>query len=64
MEYDYVVATDSQKFADAPPAVLRALNRMSWAAKKTMADGSFEKFNELLAVGYFAEGKMGVSINL
>lgn len=61
MPYEYVVATDTKAFSDAPPAVMTALESLEWAAARAVEDNSFEIFNELLAVGYFQDSKMGVS---
>lgn len=61
MPYKYVVAVDSKGFREAPKEILRALHRLTWAGEQSVTDGSFNKFNELLTVGYFEEQKMGVS---
>lgn len=61
MPYKYVVAVESKSFGDAPAGIIDALQRLTWAGKRTVQDGAFEEFNELLAVGYFQNGKMGVS---
>ena len=60
MPYKYVVAVDSKGFNEAPPPIINALKRLELSAKASVYDGSFTSFNELLAVGYFEEGKMGV----
>ncbi len=64
MPYKYIVAVDSKPFSEAPDLILNVLHRLQWAAGQTHAadDGSFTGFNELLAVGYLEEQKMGVSI--
>ena len=59
--YNYVVAVDSKPFSAAPAPILDALQRLAWAGNKSVGDGTFQGFNELLAVGYFEEGKMNVS---
>ncbi|KAI9804405.1 MAG: hypothetical protein M1825_001304 [Sarcosagium campestre] len=59
MPYKYVVDVDSKGFDEAPRPIIRALRRMTWAGQESILDGSFQKFNELLAVGYFEEQKMG-----
>lgn len=59
MPYKYVVAVDSKSFGEAPKAILRALHRLTWAGEQAVTDGTFQKFNELLTVGYFQEQKMG-----
>lgn len=64
MPYKYVVAVDSKSFGEAPKAILRALHRLTWAGEQAVTDGTFQKFNELLTVGYFQEQKMGVSCSL
>lgn len=112
MPYKYVVAVASRSFADAPAAMMSAINRMTWAAKDAIEHDNedtdiamlrneqrniemayqnvsragipkdprdqatalairdttpiplvpaFDPFNELLAVGYYTESKMGVS---
>ena len=61
MPYKYVVEVDSKSFGGAPQPILDALQRLTWAGKRTVGDGTFREFNELLAVGYFEEGKMDVS---
>ncbi|MCJ1286510.1 hypothetical protein MMC26_005856 [Xylographa opegraphella] len=59
MPYKYVVAVDSKAFSEAPAPIISALKQLQLAAKVSVHDGSFTSFNELLAVGYFEEGKMG-----
>ena len=61
MPYKYVVAVDSKGFNEAPAPIINAVKRLEIAAKASIRYGSFTSFNELLAVGYFEEGKMGVS---
>ena len=58
MPYKYVVAVDSKGFNEAPPPIISALKRLEWAASASVH--TFKTFNELLAVGYFEDGKMGV----
>ena len=60
LPYDYDVKTDDTAFKDAPMLILDALQRLSWAGKYAVGDDCKE-FNEILAVGYFEEGKMDVS---
>ncbi|KAI9884066.1 MAG: hypothetical protein M1823_004156 [Watsoniomyces obsoletus] len=61
MPYKYIVAVDSKPFSEAPDLILNVLHRLQWAANQTHAadDGPFGGFNELLAVGYLEEQKMG-----
>lgn len=61
MPYEYVVDVEQRGFRDAPPAILTALHRCEWAATRSLGHGTFQPFNELLAIGYFEAGKMGVS---
>ena len=56
----YVVPQDSKPFRDAPDVIMKGLNRMTWAGRRTVTDGSFKDFNELLALGYFEKQKIGV----
>ena len=56
-----MVATDCVGFGEAPAGVIDALQRLTWAGRKAVQDGTFINFNELLAVGYFEKGSMGVS---
>lgn len=60
MPYKYVVDVDSKPFADAPGPIFQALNRLTWAGRKTVDDGTFKPFNELLTLGYFEQQKIGV----
>lgn len=60
MPYKFVVPQDSKAFKDAPAVILNGLDRMTWAGRKTVTDGSFVDFNELLALGYFEKQKIGV----
>lgn len=62
MPYNYVVDVDSKGFSEAPDVVMNALNRLTWAGKRVVKDGSFEDFNEELVLGYFEKQKIGVSI--
>ena len=64
MPYKYVVDVDSKSFAAAPRTILGALHRLTWAGEETVTDGDFQKFNELLTLGYFAEQKIDVSLVL
>lgn len=60
MPYKFVVPQDSKAFKDAPDVIMNGLNRMTWAGRHTVTDGSFKDFNELLALGYFEKQKIGV----
>lgn len=60
MPYKFVVPQDSKAFKDAPGVIMNGLNRMTWAGRTTVTDGSFKDFNELLALGYFEKQKIGV----
>lgn len=65
MPYNYVVGHDnSTSMADAPVGIKEAVRRMTWAAKRNIADSDFINFNEVLAIGYFETMKMGVRILL
>ncbi|MCJ1400048.1 hypothetical protein MMC11_003251 [Xylographa trunciseda] len=59
MPYKYVVAVDSKGFNEAPAPIIDALKSLEWAARQSVHDNTFKSFNELLAVGYFEDGKMG-----
>ena len=60
--YKYVVGhAASTSFKDAPKPILEAVRRLTWAGKHVVPrDDTFMPFNELLAVGYFEDGSMGV----
>ena len=61
MPYNYVVGHDnSTSLADAPEGIKEAVRRMTWAAKRAVADEDFVAFNEVLAIGYFETMKMNV----
>ena len=62
MPYKYVVSVDSKSFSEAPKPVMNALNRLTWAARRCVSDGSFVDFNEELVLGYFEKQAIGVSI--
>ena len=65
MPYNYVVGHDnSTSLADAPAGIKEAIRRMTWAAKRNIADTDFIDFNEVLAIGYFETMKMNVRIFL
>lgn len=58
-----MVSVDSKAFSDAPPEILTALGRLSWATEQavTRVGGQYQPPNELLALGYLEEMKIGVS---
>jgi hypothetical protein len=62
MPYKYVVAVDSKGFNEAPPVIMRALGRLSWATEQavTAAGDPFLQPNELLTLGYFEDMSIGV----
>lgn len=60
--YKFVAAPDSKGFSEAPPAILDALNRLTWAGQDAIQDGSYRPFNELLCLGYMENQKIGVSL--
>lgn len=60
MPYKFVVPQDSKAFKDAPGVIMNGLNRMTWAGRKAVTNGSFKDFNELLALGYFEKQRIGV----
>jgi hypothetical protein len=53
----------SKGFDEAPPVIIKALKRLTWAGKQTLAETvePFHPFNELLSIGYFEETSIGVS---
>ena len=61
MPYDYVAVADSAPFSQAPPAILNALNRLTWAGDHATQRSPHPPRNELLAVGYMETMKMNVS---
>ena len=62
MPYGYVVNVDQRSFRDAPPVIMRAMDRCEWAATQSDLDPQEHKpFNEVLVIGYFEAGKMEVS---
>lgn len=61
LPYKFVAAPDSKGFSEAPPAILDALNHLTWAGQDAIQDGSYRPFNELLCLGYMENQKIGVS---
>lgn len=57
--YKYIAAVDSKGFSEAPPVILDTLNRLTWAGRDAVRDGSFEPFNEILCVAYHEKMGMG-----
>jgi hypothetical protein len=53
----------SKGFDEAPPVIIKALKRLTWAGKQTLAETMepYHPFNELLSIGYFEETSIGVS---
>lgn len=62
MPYKYIVDVDSKSFGEAPSTIMKILQRLTWAGRQAVMDGSFKPFNELLAVGYFEEQRMNVGL--
>ena len=60
MPYKYAAksGTPSGAFSTAPDPVVAALGRLNWAAKKVVPDGSFQKPNEMLVIGYMTDNGM------
>ena len=54
------MAVESHPLNDAPAPICTSLQRMRWA-KKAIGSSKDKEFNELLQIGYFEKGKMGVS---
>ena len=52
---------DSKGFSEAPPAILNALNHLTWAGQDAVQDGSYRPFNELLCLGYMETQSISVS---
>ncbi len=61
MPYKYIVSVSSKGFSEAPKPVMDALNRLTWAGRYCVTDGSFKDFNEELVLGYFEKQAIGVS---
>ena len=60
MPYKYVMAVQSTPFTQAPQPILAALQRLRWAGQR-IGQTREQEFNEMLAVGYFEDARMGVS---
>ena len=65
LPYDYVVSHEdnSTPFHAAPTQIREVLRRVTWAAQHIVGEQDTNPFNEVLAVGYFEGGKMGVCIS-
>jgi hypothetical protein len=63
MEYKYVAKVDTVAFSEAPPQIMHALGRLSWATEHVvnMVGDKYLPPNELLMLGYFEDMKIGVS---
>ncbi|KAI2793724.1 hypothetical protein POX_a00308 [Penicillium oxalicum] len=59
--YKYVVSVNSKAFSEAPTEILTALGRLSWATEQAVkrSGGEYQPPNELLALGYFEQMKIG-----
>ena len=62
LPYDYIVSheDDSTPFYTAPTQIREVLRRVTWAAQHIVDEQDINPFNEVLAVGYFEGGRMGV----
>ena len=60
LPYNFVAAPDSKGFSEAPPAILDALNHVTWAGQDAVQDGSFRPFNELLCLAYMEDQSIKV----
>jgi len=62
MPYKFIVAQGCSTALESAPAVIKnALGRMTWAGRHHAQGAHFEPYNEVLALGYFEESKIGVS---
>lgn len=64
MPYKFIVSVNSRAFSEAPKVIMDGLNRLTWAGKHVVQDGTYQDFNELLALGYFEKQAIGVSFVL
>jgi len=60
MPYKYIVSQLSEAFASAPPMIMNALSRLTWAGQHSVVGDSWKPFNEMLVLGYLESGKIGV----
>ena len=63
MPYKYVVSVKSRSFKDAPPIIMNVVNRLIWAGKRIVTDGTWKQFNELLCLGYMEQQAISVSFD-
>ena len=61
LPYNFIASPDTQAFSQAPAAIMDALNRLTWAGKDAVKDGSYRPFNELLCLGYMEDQRIKVS---
>ena len=52
----------NQAFSEAPPAIMDAINHITWAGKDAITDGSFKPCNELLCLAYMEDQDISVSL--
>ncbi|CAD6443867.1 cb27798f-838e-4cbf-b0df-89cd4318de08 [Sclerotinia trifoliorum] len=60
--YKFLVAHEANSFQNAPPPILKAMQRMTWAGKQAFAgkeDVEFTPLNEVLCLGYFENMHIG-----
>lgn len=62
MPYNYIVGQENTALEDAPAVIKNALGRMTWAGRHYANGADFVPYNEVLALGYFEGGKIGVSV--
>ena len=62
LPYDYAVGIQSKAFSEAPPAIMDAVNHITWAGKDAVTDGSFKPCNEMLCLAYMENQDIGVSL--
>ena len=62
LPHDYIISHEdnSTPFHAAPTQIREVLRRVTWAAQHIVGEQDINPFNEVLAVGYFEGGKMGV----
>ncbi|KAL3418928.1 hypothetical protein PVAG01_09149 [Phlyctema vagabunda] len=58
--YKFGVSVLSKGFDAAPPVILKALQRLTWAGQQALGENmeKFHPFNELLSIGYFEDTKI------
>lgn len=62
MPYKFVVNVASRAFRDAPPAIINAVTLLTKHAEDVVEGGHLQPFNELLALGYFQDMSIDVSV--